>query len=204
MEDQTKKSKSRVSVEDLLKLKRAEKPDDAFWDRFDAQLHQRMLQTLVKKDPWHLQVLRCFRLRIVQGAAFACVAAAAFVGLDRSGTFGGGEAPSMAQANPGDNSSPGYAASGEAFLGVLQDAVPSALAYYSANMEGIFGPNDADQTDFGIGHVHRAEPAPEARFTREFSADNVRMASNQSETFRVDYASNTLDSGNDRVGRLVY
>lgn len=46
---------STADVEALLRFKRAEKPDAAFWGRFDAELHQRMLQTLVKKEPWYRQ-----------------------------------------------------------------------------------------------------------------------------------------------------
>lgn len=49
-----------VNVEDLLRLKRSERPKDEFWNQFDRELHQRMLQTLVKKDPWYLQITRVF------------------------------------------------------------------------------------------------------------------------------------------------
>ena len=49
-----------INLEDLLRLKRSERPSDQFWNEFDRELHQRMLQTLVKKDPWYLQVVRGF------------------------------------------------------------------------------------------------------------------------------------------------
>ena len=55
--DLTKKD---LQLEELLRFKRAERPDEAYWNRFDRELHQRMLQTLVKKDPFHRQVLRAF------------------------------------------------------------------------------------------------------------------------------------------------
>ena len=55
-----------INLEDLLRLKRSERPSDQFWNEFDRELHQRMLQTLVKKDPWYLQVLRVFSDRILQ------------------------------------------------------------------------------------------------------------------------------------------
>lgn len=45
-----------VSIDKLLRLKRSEKPSRQFWDEFDHELHQRMLQALVKKEPWYLQV----------------------------------------------------------------------------------------------------------------------------------------------------
>lgn len=68
-----------VKVEDLFRLKRAERPDAAFWDNFDRELHQRMLQTLVKKDPWPIQVLRGLTGRIAQTVAVG--AAAVFVAM---------------------------------------------------------------------------------------------------------------------------
>ena len=45
-----------VSIDKLLRLKRSEKPSLQFWDEFDHELHQRMLQALVKKEPWYLQI----------------------------------------------------------------------------------------------------------------------------------------------------
>lgn len=68
-----------INLEDLLRLKRSERPSDQFWNEFDRELHQRMLQTLVKKDPWYLQVLRVFSGRILQSAAV--VAAAVLVAM---------------------------------------------------------------------------------------------------------------------------
>ena len=47
-------------LEALLRLKRSENPDAQFWERFDAELHQRMLRTLVKKEPWYRQLYYAF------------------------------------------------------------------------------------------------------------------------------------------------
>ena len=68
-----------VKVEDLLRLKRAERPSEVFWNTFDRELHQRMLQTLVKKDPWYVQVLRGVSGRIARTAAVAAAVLAAVV-----------------------------------------------------------------------------------------------------------------------------
>jgi hypothetical protein len=38
-----------LSVEQLLRFKKAECPDKAFWDDFDSQLHQRLFQTVVER-----------------------------------------------------------------------------------------------------------------------------------------------------------
>jgi len=79
MSQHTKDSQKEVKVEDLLRLKRAERPDDAFWGEFDKELHQRMLQTLVKKGPLHLQIWRTLSGRLTQSVGVAC--AAAFLAL---------------------------------------------------------------------------------------------------------------------------
>ena len=79
MADTNNSHEKEVKVEDLLRLKRAERPGKVFWNTFDRELHQRMLQTLVKKDPWYVQVLRGVSGRIAQTAAVG--AAAAFLAL---------------------------------------------------------------------------------------------------------------------------
>ena len=79
MADTKNAHKKEVKVEDLLRLKRAERPSEVFWNTFDRELHQRMLRTLVKKDPWHVQVLRGVSWRIAQTVAVS--AAAAFLAL---------------------------------------------------------------------------------------------------------------------------
>lgn len=79
MPDSNQARPNEVKVEDLLRLKRAERPDAAFWDQFDRELHQRMLQTLVKKDPWYVQIVRGLTGRIAQTTAVG--AAAALVAL---------------------------------------------------------------------------------------------------------------------------
>lgn len=40
-----------VDVGDLLRLKRHERPDEAYWARFDRELHEKTLRTLVKQRP---------------------------------------------------------------------------------------------------------------------------------------------------------
>lgn len=75
MSDSKDPAHKEVKVEDLLRLKRAERPDDRFWDTFDRELHQRMLQTLVKKDPWYLQLMRGVTGRMAQTAAVGAAAA---------------------------------------------------------------------------------------------------------------------------------
>ncbi|HUR59427.1 MAG TPA: hypothetical protein VM029_17050 [Opitutaceae bacterium] len=41
-----------VTIEDLLRLKNAERPPAEFWDRFDRELRAKQLAALVQKRPW--------------------------------------------------------------------------------------------------------------------------------------------------------
>jgi hypothetical protein len=43
---------SKVTIEDLLSLKRAERPTTEFWANFERELHQKQLTALVEKRRW--------------------------------------------------------------------------------------------------------------------------------------------------------
>jgi len=40
------------TLEELLRLKRAERPSPEFWNRFERELHQKQLAALVERRPW--------------------------------------------------------------------------------------------------------------------------------------------------------
>ncbi|HEX7631152.1 MAG TPA: hypothetical protein VF388_03390 [Lacunisphaera sp.] len=42
----------KVTVEDLLRLKRAERPEAEFWTKFERELRQKQLTALMEKRPW--------------------------------------------------------------------------------------------------------------------------------------------------------
>ena len=79
MVDINNSEKEIVKVEELLRLKRLERPNQDFWSSFDRELHQRMLQALVKKDPWYVQIVRGLSGRLAQ--ATVAGAAAAFLAI---------------------------------------------------------------------------------------------------------------------------
>jgi hypothetical protein len=62
---------SRVTLEDLLRLKRAEKPGPEFWVNFEQELRQKQLTALVQKRRWwhEVPVLLNRRLYLPAGAA---------------------------------------------------------------------------------------------------------------------------------------
>ena len=52
MSDRRPNSPSRVTLEDLLHLKRAERPPPEFWVEFERELRQKQLAALVEKKSW--------------------------------------------------------------------------------------------------------------------------------------------------------
>lgn len=55
-----KSEKRPVAIEDLLRLKRAERPPAEFWARFDRELRAKQLSALVAKRPWWQRLPRTF------------------------------------------------------------------------------------------------------------------------------------------------
>ncbi len=54
-----------ITVEDLLRLKRAERPAENFWQQFDRELRAKQLSALVAKRPWWQRLPR-FSTRLAQ------------------------------------------------------------------------------------------------------------------------------------------
>jgi len=54
----------KISVEDLLRLKRAERPTVEFWDNFDRELRQKQLTALLEKRPWWHELPQFFARRV--------------------------------------------------------------------------------------------------------------------------------------------
>ena len=70
---------SKVSLEDLLRLKRAERPDAAFWAEFESQLRRKQLAAIVVKRPWWRRVsLSALRKISLPAGATAVVAVTLF------------------------------------------------------------------------------------------------------------------------------
>lgn len=74
---------SDINIEAILKLKRYEKPDPKVWDRFDYELKQRMLQSVVRnpgRASWP-SVSRVLRF-VARPKVAACVALAVIAQLN--------------------------------------------------------------------------------------------------------------------------
>lgn len=53
-----------LKVEQLLKLKRFEKPSEEYWEKFQRELHRKKLQALVGHRPWHTMLLEHLSRRL--------------------------------------------------------------------------------------------------------------------------------------------
>lgn len=77
-----------ITIEDLIRLKRAERPPAEFWTTFDRELRAKQLSALVGKRPWWQtfpkSFPRLFRYSIPLGASAALVIALVSLRHDRS------------------------------------------------------------------------------------------------------------------------
>lgn len=77
-----------VSIEDLLRLKRAERPPAEFWGEFDRKLREKQLAALVAKRPWWQRLPRLSpvlaRYRLVLGGTAVALGAFFSLPADRS------------------------------------------------------------------------------------------------------------------------
>src|SRR6185503_11573841 len=70
-----------ITLEDIIRLKRAERPPAEFWTDFDRELRAKQLAALVEKRPWWRGVPRVSfsRFRLLLGAS--AVLAITFIAL---------------------------------------------------------------------------------------------------------------------------
>ena len=61
MPDRQSITPSRVTLEDLLRLKRAERPSPEFWDDFERQLREKQLAALVERKSWWHELASIYR-----------------------------------------------------------------------------------------------------------------------------------------------
>jgi hypothetical protein len=102
--------KSQVSIEDLLRLKTAERPNAEFWSQFEKELRQKQLTALVRKRHWwhDLPVLLSRRVYVPAGAAAIVAFTLVTVRYSNSNPLGQVEntAPAIAAADPAVESLP--------------------------------------------------------------------------------------------------
>jgi len=111
---------SRVTLEDLLRLKRAERPPSEFWAEFERELHKKQLAALVERKSWWHELAAAYsrfgRMRLPLGAS--AVLALTFLSIsyyspprgEPQGIAGGNspanQAVVLTAAQPHDNARP--------------------------------------------------------------------------------------------------
>lgn len=110
MADRQSTPPTKVTLEDLLHLKRAERPPPEFWSEFERELRQKQLAALVVRKAWWLEVSDAYRrlgrLRLPLGAA--AVLALSFLTVRYYGPSGASN-PAMTDENPLNRADPAAA-----------------------------------------------------------------------------------------------
>jgi len=104
MNKDQRQDKPNVTVEDLLRLKRAEKPDAAYWQRFERELRQKTVQTVIREETSLVRFfrgsVRQLRLAVPAAAALALLALLAFgPQLQQSRPLSGGDVAGTSGVN---------------------------------------------------------------------------------------------------------
>jgi len=173
-----------INLEDLLRLKRSERPSDQFWNEFDSELHQRMLQTLVKKDPWYLQVIRVFSGRILQSAAVAAAAVLVAMIVVRPAFRS-----SVLPTSVADAQAPAFDVLGapvEVAMTELTLAEATSLPNYDTDV------------------ISAEATSSDVNFVRDFGMEQMRVASYDASAYSTDSAQARVAFASAGVASLVY
>lgn len=81
MSESRRHDRPSVSLEQLLKLKRSERPDAAFWDEFDRELRRRQLASVVAAPTWRARFARSLLVGLRRAVPVTAAAAAAIGGF---------------------------------------------------------------------------------------------------------------------------
>lgn len=202
MAKQPEEHPAEIHLEDLLRLKRSERPSEQFWQGFDRELHQRMLQTLVKKDPWYLQLLRGLSSRIVRRIAVSAAAAviAMMVVRPTLQPVGGPEqvaqVAQVAQLAAAVQADAGSVRVVES-VGEAVDAVSMASSF--AEMAEFSSAADYHADAFSVAEVDEG-----VNFVREFGMESMQVASYEASAYSVDTADAHVAFAATGVARFVY
>lgn len=165
-----------IKVEDLLRLKRSERPDEQFWNQFDRELHQRMLSTLVKKDPWYTQVLRGLTGRTAQVGFVATAAAALAV---------------MVVVQP---SSVGIEGGPDTQLASAQPVLPATAPVVATEKDSsrvLAAATATKQMDYSIDSISAREATSAGVYQHEFDLDRIEVAALDRSAYTADDAASS-------------
>jgi len=87
-------------LSELIRFKKRERPDEAFWDQFDRELRNRQLTALVQRRSWKERLGNIALVALRKSAVFAATASVLALGLftaHKTGLFPGANLKSEAQ-----------------------------------------------------------------------------------------------------------
>ena len=86
MKSHPEERRQKVSLEDILRLKRKERPPVEFWEDFDRELRRRTLQALLSEKSWHPSRFRMLFIRVTAAIPVAAAVAALVFVVFQNGT----------------------------------------------------------------------------------------------------------------------
>ena len=162
-----------VTLEDLLRLKRAERPPAEFWSQFDRELRTKQLAAIVEPRPWWAPLIRVgarvSRYQLPIGAAAALALAFVMVGEYRPATtdplFVPGTAEPLAvqqttAAADKPASLPPQATHASAEIASLAEAASASADTTLANTGSLLVSNESQASAPALAEI---EPSPSAR-----------------------------------------
>lgn len=173
MAESTQQPEFKITLEDILRLKRREKPSAEFWDRFDRELRQKTLRALVDEEPWHRRWLRPLlgQWRIAMPLAAAAVFAMVFSIFQDGITFSGPQAqPVMAEKE------------GAAHVVVAQNNSASMPVSYAGQDSSFY---TAGQTRFFINIISMPSSQQET-FDKVMTPQTLTAATNNDAVYVAD------------------
>jgi hypothetical protein len=181
-----------INLEDLLRLKRSERPSEQFWNEFDRELHQRMLQTLVKKDPWYLQVMRGGTGRILQSAMVAAAAGVVAMVMVRPAfqPISAPNAVTAAQETVGD------------LVGHAVVSAPVEVAMAPLALDEVVGA--VSVPDYNTDAISVSGTSKDVHYVRDFGMERIQVASYDASAYSADSAHAQTSFASSGVASLVY
>ena len=177
-----------IDLDQLLRLKRSERPDDAFWSQFDRELHQRMLQTLVKRDPWYVQVWQGLTGRLVQSAAIGAVAAVLALAVLR---------PALLSPEPNSAVAAAPLQAVAALQASSEPLTANLLSYSEAS-------SAAGVPDYAIESISVEALAADAAYQRDFGMQAIEVASHDALAYSADSAHLHTSFATSGVASLIF
>lgn len=181
--DHENSQETQISLEQLLRLKRHEKPGDAFWEKFDRELEKKRLQAMVTRDPWPVRLFHSmlvyFHPTVAVGAASAFALAFLFVFTQSDTSPGAAISPSGLETQ----------VSSQGFNNREASEIPAATISNLASTTRQPAQISIMETDFGVDVI---APTPQTYRFRAYRTDMAPATFQVSEEKTASYLPDSL------------